>query len=383
MRETERILEAYDSLKEGGIGSVLATVVHVEGSSYRRAGARMLVDEYGNITGAISGGCLEGDALRKALLAWEQGRKKRITYDTMDEKDAVVGAQLGCNGIIQVLFEPLDYTDENNPCELLRRTVSGGEARVIGVLFDSCSDRSQIGTAWLSPVSVDGGFDATPAGLRPVLEKASVEVLDSARSVFLNWTGDSSCRAFLQYWEPPLRLLIAGAGNDARDLSAQALLLGWEVTVFDGRPSHAHSGRFDASCQVVLTPPEEALRHIAVDHRCCFVLMSHNFAYDLAVLRLIRADLRIGYIGILGPREKYLRMKEDLQREGSALSAVEERRIFAPVGLNIGAETPAEIGLSILSEIQAFVSGVVPGHLRERERPIHDRTSAAFKRIEE
>src|SRR5690606_17455674 len=102
-----------------GTASVLATVVHVEGSSYRKAGARMLVDEFGNITGAISGGCLEGDALRKALLALHRQRNLLVTYDTSDEEDAIIGAQLGCNGIIQILFEPLDYGDKLNPCELL------------------------------------------------------------------------------------------------------------------------------------------------------------------------------------------------------------------------------------------------------------------------
>ena len=121
MRELDVIISKYEFLREKSVECVLATVVHVQGSSYRKAGARMLVDEYGNITGAISGGCLEGDALRKALHALHRQINKLVTYDTNDEDDAIIGAQLGCNGVIQVLFEPIDYLDDLNPCELLKK----------------------------------------------------------------------------------------------------------------------------------------------------------------------------------------------------------------------------------------------------------------------
>lgn len=135
MRELDTIILRYLELKSQHIRCVLATVVHVDGSSYRRPGARMLVDEYGNITGAISGGCLEGDALRKALFALDKQENKLVTYDTSDEDDAIIGAQLGCNGIIQVLFEPIDYTDANNPCELLRAVSEQEVPMAISVLL--------------------------------------------------------------------------------------------------------------------------------------------------------------------------------------------------------------------------------------------------------
>src|SRR6056297_4079187 len=136
MRESDAILASYDAAVKNGLQTILATVVHVEGSSYRAAGARMLVDEYGYMTGAISGGCLEGDALRKALLALEQNKSKLITYDTSDEDDAVIGAQLGCNGIIQVLFEPIDPNQENNPIELLRKTENYNQPVALVSMFN-------------------------------------------------------------------------------------------------------------------------------------------------------------------------------------------------------------------------------------------------------
>src|SRR5680860_48235 len=149
MRELDAIISKYELLKEQDLQCVLATVVHVEGSSYRRAGARMLIDEFGNITGAISGGCLEGDALRKALHALHQQKNKLVTYDTSDEDDAVIGAQLGCNGIIQVLFEPLDYRDNRNPCELLKTLVFQNKPLAIVVQFDLNKQKDQPGTTLL------------------------------------------------------------------------------------------------------------------------------------------------------------------------------------------------------------------------------------------
>jgi xanthine dehydrogenase accessory factor len=146
MRELDAIILKYELLKEQKVDCVLATVVHVDGSSYRRPGARMLVDEYGNITGAISGGCLEGDALRKALHAMHQQKNKLVTYDTSDEDDAIIGAQLGCNGIIQVLFEPLDYEDELNPCELLKEVINQKHPLAIVIQFDLDKSKEQAGT---------------------------------------------------------------------------------------------------------------------------------------------------------------------------------------------------------------------------------------------
>src|SRR3954466_14515885 len=119
MKEIKDILQSFEEARTSGKRTALATVVHVEGSSYRRPGARMLVTEDGQLTGAISGGCLEGDALRKALLAIDQQKNKLVTYDTTDEEDAKFGVQLGCNGIVHILFEPI-IADQPNPLQLLK-----------------------------------------------------------------------------------------------------------------------------------------------------------------------------------------------------------------------------------------------------------------------
>ncbi|CAM4314295.1 XdhC family protein [Gillisia hiemivivida] len=382
MRELDFIISQYENLRSQGIGCVLATVVHVEGSSYRRAGARMLVDEFGNITGAISGGCLEGDALRKALHALHQQKNKLITYDTSDEDDALIGAQLGCNGIIQVLFEPLDYEDSLNSCELLKSVLAQKNSLAIAVQFNLDRSKEQTGTILL----IDENSEYT--GRKPenelldlILEQAQL-TLENKRSHFSEFSiNGETHHLFIQNYQPPIKLIIVGAGNDAQILAQQGDLLGWEVIVTDGRPTHANKERFTSSCQVIVTKPEQTLEQIEIDQHSCFVLMSHNYNYDLAVLKLLLTEDQIPYIGILGPLKKYERMQNDLENEGIELSKENRNKIHAPIGLEIGAETPAEIGLSILSEIQSVLTQTSARPLREKSEPIHEKKNNHFKEI--
>src|SRR5688572_12715879 len=135
MKEIKDIIQSFDEAQKQGKQTALATVVHVDGSSYRRPGARMLITEEGQLTGAISGGCLEGDALRKALLVMSQQRSMLVTYDTMDEDDAILGIGLGCNGIIQVLIEPINTADPNNPIRFLKTIAERRQKAVLVTLF--------------------------------------------------------------------------------------------------------------------------------------------------------------------------------------------------------------------------------------------------------
>ncbi len=383
MRELDAIITEYELLKKAGTAGVLATVVHVEGSSYRRAGARMLVDEFGQITGAISGGCLEGDALRKALLALHRQTNKLVTYDTSDEDDAIIGAQLGCNGIIQVLFEPLDYQDKQNPCELLKTLINRKDPMAVVVQFNLDTFKEQPGTILLI------GENSGVMGKKPgeeifdlILAQAKMSLKNNKAHFAEVLVQGETRHLFIQNYQPPVKLILIGAGNDAQILSQQAELLGWDVTVVDGRPTHASKERFTSSCQVIISKPEETLKNIEPDSRSCFVLMSHNYNYDLSVLKLILDKEQISYIGILGPKKKYDKMLEDLAEEGFDLRSETLDKIYAPVGLEIGAETPAEIGLSILSEIQSVLTGKTARPLREKSAPIHEKKDNRFKQIQ-
>src|SRR4026207_738662 len=174
MKEIRDILKAFDQAQQDGKQTALATVVHVEGSSYRRPGARMLIEDDGQLTGAISGGCLEGDALRKALLVMTEKRSKLVTYDTMDDDDAKFGVGLGCNGIIQVLIEPIDPAHPHNPSQFLRAVNEKRLKSVLITLF-SLQDKKnpQYGTCFL--LKEDKTVVDTAPVLKDVLKKEARE----------------------------------------------------------------------------------------------------------------------------------------------------------------------------------------------------------------
>ena len=378
MNELDSILNSYKIAKDEQCKVILATVVHVKGSSYRRAGARMLVDEYGNMTGSISGGCLEGDALRKALHAQAQNENKLIRYDTSDEDDAIIGAQLGCNGIIQVLFEPIDFADENNPIEILRQ-LKNNKSGVVCTFFNLNRKDQQHGTTcWINHEEVKG---VIPELYQEQLVKDSNEALQSDKSLFREYINeDSSQYVFLEVMKPPVKIVIVGAGNDARVLSNMANLLGWERVVIDGRSTHANSARFQGGCQVIVTKPDSILDKVEIDDRTAFVLMTHNYSYDFVTLRLLLKNKQLKYIGILGPKIKFDRMLSDLnlkEEENQKLLS----NVHAPIGLELGTETPSEIALSILSEIQAVMSGTKALFLKDKDGPIHKERNYNFKQV--
>jgi len=380
MKEIRDIIKAFDLAVAAGKQTALATVVHVEGSSYRRPGARMLITEDGELTGAISGGCLEGDALRKALHVMARKEPMLVTYDTMDEDDAVLGAQLGCQGIIRVLIEPVNASDEKHVIHLLKNLTSKREPAVLVTLFSLNNKNSkQAGTRLLLRKN------DTVTRESPALDKRFIsdarERLSIRRSCFRNYIGtDTSCSAFIEYIEPAVSMILAGAGNDVIPLVDMAQTLGWETTVVDGRPALAKADRFATGCRVMLAKPESMIDQLSIDHRTFFVLMTHNYNYDKAMMRaLLERDVR--YIGMLGPRKKLERMLDEFSKEGLKITESQLAGIHSPVGLDLGAETPEEIALSILSEIMAIISGRRGLSLHSNTGSIHARHELDFDEV--
>ncbi len=372
MKEITDILNAYTHAASLGQRSALATVVHVEGSSYRRPGARMLVTDDGQLTGAISGGCLEGDALRKALLAISQGQNKLVTYDTTDEDDAQFGVQLGCNGIVHILFEPVREQQEANPIQLLRQLTSVRKNAVLVTLF-SLGDTAQPGTSLL--FRTEAIKTSLTGSLKDVITIDAHKVFDDQSSNITTYQANGQVlNAFIEFIPPPVALIIAGAGNDVQPLVHMTAILGWQTTVVDGRSTHATLQRFAKANKVLVAKPGEVLREVDIDDRTVFLLMTHNYNYDLALLKeLLLQNCR--YIGILGPKKKMERMLTDLQTEGTELTARQRASIHSPVGLDIGAETSEEIALSIIAEIKAVLSARGGKPLRDQEASIHQRSA--------
>jgi len=380
MKEIRDIIRAYTEAKEKGLQSALATVVHLDGSSYRRPGARMLVTEEGRMTGAISGGCLEGDALRKALLVMNQQQARLVTYDTNDEDDLTLGVQLGCNGIIRILFEPINPGNPLNPLELLKKINEKRHRVVLITLFDSDNpNERQPGTRLLltEDGSISGNLNDSLL-ITAILEDAQKAMLLQQSAFTKYQTTEREISAFVEYIPPAVSLVIAGAGNDAIPMLAIADILGWEARVVDGRASHATAERFEAACQVLVSKPEKVLDQISIDYQTVFVLMTHNYNYDLAMLRaLIKTNAE--YIGVLGPKKKLDRMVDEIQSEGMKLTDDQLARIYGPVGLDIGAETPEEIALSVIAEIKTILAGKSGQPLRGKEDVIHPREETVLE----
>ena len=352
-KEISDIVAAFNEAQKQGRRTALATVVHVEGSSYRRPGARMLVVDNGRMTGAISGGCLEGDALKKALLAINQGQNKLVTYDTLHEDDIEFGVQLGCNGIVHILLEPIDPLHVHNPIALLKKCLSMRKDAVLVTMFSLKNYHGfQPGTCFfynddcLFEKVDDNNFESE-------LRQDASEALNSGSSFLKQY--NNQVLGYVELLKPPVNLVIVGAGNDALPMVEMATVLGWNITVVDGRATHATRNRFPKVDKVVIAKPAEVIQHIGIDERTVFVLMTHNYNYDLELLKLL-LQTGINYIGTLGPKKRLERLLMELKDQGIIITDEQREKIYGPTGIDIGAEAPVEIALSVLAEIKAVLS---------------------------
>jgi xanthine dehydrogenase accessory factor len=370
MKEIIEIVAAYEKAVKEQKKAALATVVLVEGSAYRKAGARMLITEDGQLTGAISGGCLEGDALRKARMVIMQQKALLVTYDTMDDDDAKLGVGLGCNGIIHILIEPI-IDEPGNPIELLRSVIDSRQHGVLITLF-SLADRKapQPGTCLCL---ADKGVRTTLSESMPYRNKLITDarrVLNNRSSEILTYGDEVAYTAFVEYIKPVIALIIVGAGNDAMPLTQLASVLGWDITLVDGRPNYASVSRFPLAKHIIIAKPVDVLQQIQLSEWTAFVLMTHNYNYEIELLReLLPRDMP--YIGILGPKKKLQRILDELEEGGLHFTEAQLVKIHGPVGLDIGSEGAEEIALSIVAEIKAVLSGRNGHSLKFKSVSIH------------
>ncbi|MGZ3874898.1 MAG: XdhC family protein [Mucilaginibacter sp.] len=372
MKELQDIVKAFDKANAAGKQTALATVVLVEGSSYRRAGARMLITDDGQLTGAISGGCLEGDALRKARLAMAQNKPMLVTYDTTDDDDAKFGVGLGCNGIIHILIEPVLQGDAGTSIDLFKQFLSKREPAVLVTLF-SLNNRQahQPGTSLLltSDEQLHGLFPDDE--IREALLSDAKDVLKNGNSVTKTYIYGNKFTCFIELLQPAVSLVIFGAGNDAIPLTQIASVLGWQVTLVDGRANYAVPERFPLVKKIIIAKPEQVLSQLTPDNRTVMVLMTHNYNYDMAMLRQL-LPVEILYIASLGPKKRLQRMLDELRDEGMEITPEQLKSIYGPAGIDIGSENSDEIALSIVAEIQAVLSKRPVNSLKDKTA-IHNR----------
>jgi xanthine/CO dehydrogenase XdhC/CoxF family maturation factor len=370
MREIKAIVDQYLDPATAGLRKALATVVHVQGSSYRRPGARMLVLEDGRITGAISGGCLENDALRKAQIAMATNEPRLVVYDTSNEEDASFGVQLGCNGVITVLFEPV-ANENDSKINLLRQITESRHPAIAVTIFHDEKKYPHPGTCMVFGNKIQS-LNLLPEETESQIKIHAHELLEEKKSAHTKIQNHQGVQlnCFLEFIPPPVSIIIAGAGNDAIPLVQLAEVLGWESQIVDGRHTHLSAEKFPPSCSLHLAAPEQVLEKINPDPWTAFILVTHNFKYDKALLKYL-LPLQIPYIGILGPKKKMERMIMELKQEGADLSEEMMQKIHGPVGLEIGAEHPSEIALSIIAEIQAVTNNKTGGFLKNKNAVIH------------
>ena len=339
----------------------------------------MLLRQDGSAVGLVSGGCLESDLAERARSVDRSRESRTVVYDLRSPDDVLWGLGLGCSGEVRVLLERLDPGQAVAQLEFLRVSLARRTNGAMAVVFEvSGSERAQVGDRWhfaADGTLVDGREDTeTSSWVRAMADK----VLAAGRST----VGTCSSRTgsvglLVEHVEPPVALWVFGAGADAVPLVAMAVQLGWDVTVADPRPAYAREDRFPHVRRVVLLDPdrvEEALP--SIDDRSACVVLTHNFVHDRRILEFLLGS-RAPYIGLLGPRRRTENLLREIGGVAVEKGARREGRIHGPAGLDIGAETPAEIALSILAEIQARVAGHDAGFLRDREEPLHPRRPSA------
>jgi len=373
MKELQDILTAWRDAREKGEETALATIVKVSGSTYRRPGARMLLTRSGRMVGSISGGCLEGDVLEKAREVLDSGQPRLLEYDMTADDDLVWGLGLGCNGSVHVFLERVPTGRPVEPMEALGESVRQNAALGLVTIFKvEGTDRARPGERLLLRPDGSPVWDIQDAELAELTLRDAQDALEKGLSRVATYALDpGTVEAFIEVVQPPLPLVICGAGHDAIPVVRLARSLGWRVTVADSRPAYATKERFPEADEVVLTPPEEVAERVPLDHRTYVVIMTHNYNHDLKLLRAI-LPIPVRYIGVLGPRARTERLLRELQEQGVEIPAERYGRIYSPVGLNIGADTPEEIALAILAEIQAVRTGRGAGFLRDLRGRIHE-----------
>lgn len=371
MKEIQDILKKISRFEKDE-KAILATVVDVVGSGYRRPGARMLIDENGYSVGTVSGGCLEADVLERAKKVLRTGEPTVITYDTTQDENSVFGLSMGCRGIVRILLEL--FEKGNFLHQVLRTAFEQREPQFVGTVVSSNNNSRVGGRIFLNQVK-----QFQYKNLPSVLEDSS-ELTNDCR-IFLAENkspenrqyqiGDSEFEIFFENINPPLNLLLFGAGYDALPLIRFAKEIGWRVTAIDHRAAFANKERLPEADEIIVSSSENLADEIFQDENSVAVIMTHNYERDRHILRRL-LDSKCFYVGALGPKKRTEKLLEEI---GESFSPEQLSKLHAPIGLDIGADTPETIALSIVAEIESVLKNRAGGFLRNRIGSIYARKS--------
>lgn len=347
--ETAGTLDRVARLAESGSAAAIATVVRISGSAYRRPGAKLLVEEDGTTHGGVSGGCLEADVRAVALEVLRGAPPKLVHYDTGSDDETVWGLGLGCEGAVDLWVQRADP----RLCARLRELVSESVPYAIVTLLSAGR------TAAVARGSLLGSLG--PAPLDRAAAESAATALEQGESRLVEIDGET---AFIDVLRPPPRLAIFGAGDDAQPLVRLAALAGFSVTVVDHRPAYLTAARFPPPAQLVLRRASAGIEGLGLGRRHFAVVQTHALVHDRDWVKALLPQ-PIAYLGLLGPRAR----KEELLRQ---LGAGDSDKLYAPVGIDLGADGPEQVAISVVAEMLAVHAGRAPGHLRARKRGIHE-----------
>lgn len=369
MSEREELLRAIDATTAAGKKMALASVVRVMGSAYRREGTRMLIDEDGAMTCMISGGCLEPTIAEIARTVMETNEPVIRHFDL--EEDVVWGLGIGCGGSVDVFIEPLEVV---SPVDVWLEDLREGKAATLATVIET-SARGEVSVGARMLVREDGSLRGTLGSseldetVRRVVEQKFRELMPRSETRRFSLPTGETADVFIDVTVPPSELVIFGAGHDAIPLAALGLGQGYRVVVVDARPAFVTSERFPGA-KLVVAHPGEFTDRVVLGPRSYIVIMNHHLERDRACLRFA-LESAAPYVGVLGPRSRFERLVEGLREEGFELTDDRRARVYNPVGLDVGADSPEEIALSILAEILAVRNRHAGGFLRQRPGRIH------------
>lgn len=332
--EFKRIVQASQQAAKKGQKTVLATVVALDGSSYRRPGVRMLILDDRTLIGAVSGGCVEKEIVRQSEPVFQKGISRVMTYDGR--------FRLGCEGILYILLEPFELPDST--LEVFQQALEERSSFSLVSRFDRVErEEETFGT--------------------------QLEVGGTLYPLRDGYQAGSAGEQFLDTMQPCFRLLILGAEHDAVQLSSYAALTGWEVTVV-ASPDEEKGRRDFPGAEILLNVMPENLDPEIVDAQTAIILMTHSYVKDLKFLLALQ-HTRPAYLGLLGPSSRRERLLHEFLERCPDCDPEFLEGIRGPAGLNIGGETPQEIAIAILAEILSVIRNQKPIPLRDKKGTIH------------
>jgi xanthine dehydrogenase accessory factor len=356
-QETSRILQLLARLAEQGRGAALATVVDVQGSAYRRPGAKVLIADDGAMAGSVSGGCLEADVREVAVSVIGHGTPQLLHYDTGSDDEMPFGLGLGCNGAVDIFVQRATTPDLFEASRQIMALLQGDDAFAVSTIV-----RGAKGLGRSVVVGMNGKAVGSTGNVN-LDRMIAARAKDSLRTGISQLHDLEGQQLFTEIQLPPPSLLVIGAGEDARPLVACASDVGFRVTVVDHRPAYLTPDHYPAATRLIAAHSDSNIPNLPLGRQAYAVVKTHSLEHDREWVRRLLTN-QIRYIGVLGPRARI----EEVLRQ---LGAEDDERVFGPVGLDLGAYGPEQIAVSIVAELLALHWDREPGHLRSRESAIH------------